>query len=57
MPTGLQNYLQKEDKARQEFLEDAVEKAIKGDAGRLFGVGIYIHGTIVALIAGLAIAL
>ncbi|KAL5416312.1 hypothetical protein PMIN04_008206 [Paraphaeosphaeria minitans] len=57
MPSDLQEYLKKEDEARLEFLQDTVEDAVKGDAARPLGMGIYIHGAVAVMIAVVAIAL
>jgi hypothetical protein len=56
MPTDLQNYLNENQKKQDELIASAV-KGATGDAARPIGMGVYIHGAIVALIAGVAIAL
>jgi hypothetical protein len=56
MPTGLQNYLDENQKKQNELIASAVKQATS-DAARPIGTGFYIHGAVVALIAGVAIAL
>lgn len=56
MPTDLQNYLNK-NQEEQGKLFDKVRKDITGDAPCPVGMGVYMHGAVVAVIAGVAIML
>lgn len=57
MPSSLREYQEKEQQAALDFFEDSLEKAVKGDSSKLFSTGVYIHGAVVALIAGVAVLL
>lgn len=56
MPTDLKNFVESNRKKQDEILA-SVLASTKGDAARSMGKGVYVSGAIVALVAGVAIAL
>ena len=56
MPTDLQNYLNKNQEEQKKLYAQVIKDAT-GDASGRVGMGVYVHGAFVALIAGVAVAL
>jgi hypothetical protein len=55
MPTDLKNYFDDVQK-KQDELRESVVSAVKGDAPKV-GMGVYVSGALVALVAGVAVGL